>query len=92
MAKSFKIPRFNPDSHVVFKILKSGIYDNGKATRITLQKQIIEGVKIPKIEIWLPNDSYFLDRYFSSQPEVNIKGWKANQLIKFFVMEGLRNG
>jgi len=92
MAKTFKIPKFNPDSFQAFKVLRGGIFDNGKATKLTLARQTVAGVNVPKIEIWLPNDSFFFDMHFSTNPEVNIKGWKVNDLMKFFVMEGLRNG
>lgn len=93
VAKKFHLPKVDPQGLFAFKIHRTGIIETRKAFKVILNKQIFEGVVIPNgIEIWIPNNAGYIDKQFSSEPEVQIRGWKVNEFIKMLVMEGLRNG
>ena len=91
MAKTFKIPRLKEDDLYEVQIYRTGIIETKKgATLIRLKKQVIEGVTIPKgTEIW----SYhgYIDKEFTANPVYKMQGRKLNELLKYLVMEGLRN-
>lgn len=92
MSKSIKIPKVNPTDLIEIQIYKTGIIEtkNG-ATLIRCKKQVIEGVTIPRgFEFW--NREGYIDREFTANPVFLVRGEKLNEILRFLVMEGLRNG
>lgn len=92
MTKSIKIPKVNPDELHEVQIFRTGnILTKNGATLIRCKKQVIEGVTIPSgFEFW--NREGYIDKEFSANPVFYVRGHKLNEILRFIVMEGLRNG
>lgn len=90
---TFKLPKFELQQWVEFVIQRTEIQQGEKVTSVKLQAQEIEGIKIPQgFYLVIPSSQCLLTEEFSSRPKLNVRGWKANEVLKTIVMEGLRNG
>jgi len=92
--KIINIPKVKDGEYVTLSIQRGGIIETRNALKVRCVKQEIMGVTIPNgYEIWIPNGCLELIQNMSClTPKISIESWKANEVLRFLFMEGLRNG
>jgi DNA replicative helicase MCM subunit Mcm2 (Cdc46/Mcm family) len=91
--KSIRFPKVDPEKHFRINVQRTGIEQSPNAIRVRCIKQEIKGIIIPNgFEIWMPGSILSVMNQYSRNTYVLLPGWKLNEVLKFLVMEGLRNG
>jgi hypothetical protein len=88
-----KIPKVDPDLFFSFSYYKSKSHKMKASFKFVLKKATIEGVEFQRgTEITVPIHSFKCQgTNDDGDPTVMIKGWKVNQILRFFTLEKLRN-
>jgi len=79
--KKIKIVKVGDKEIFELEIFRKVIRSHAGAYLVKLKPQEIEGVKIPKTEIWFPPSSYIVNE-FSSNPKISIWGSDINPFLR----------
>lgn len=91
---TMKMPKVDPNDWIELIIQRGGIYEGDKLTRVKLQSQEIQGMKIPQgFELLVPASGCLgVSNGNSSRPHLYVKGWKINEVLRTLYIDKLRNG
>lgn len=92
---TMKMPKVNdPNEWYNVIVQRGGIYEGDKLTRVKLQAQEIQGIKIPKgFELLVPSKACLgVGNTHSTRPNLYVKGWKINEVLRTLYIDQLRNG
>lgn len=88
--KKFSIPKVDESNLFNLVIQRGNIVQTDNAIKVYLAAQEFEGVKIPRgFEVWAPNKDAFITKEYSAFPQIVLRGWKVNEILRTLVIRNL---